>query len=365
MRASLAVLIIVLAAALADAQVRSAGAEPLVIVRNGLYGYVDHNGAVIITPQFLWAGDFENGYGTVYVCGRYALIDKAGRLFPAQTPRGAGELCPKKVGGKIGFVNPDGKLKIKPEFDEVLPFSDGLAAARVNARWGFIDSSGHFAIAPRFDAAFYFREGVGIAQMGSTTLLIDKAGKELARGYEVLSGVTSEGRIPVSRSSKHGYLDLRGAIAIPLAFDGAGTFSEGLAAVQKGTKWGYIDKRGSTVIPFQFDDAGEFGAGLAPVKVGDATGFIDHSGAFAFRLAFEYAPGFRVGDQVSDVSRFWTKSRDFGYVNTSGRVIWGPVPGSPSHTPILGWTTEEKKASCDVVPESVRQAAAALPLGDD
>ena len=347
---------------LAAAQTASAASDLLVVVHDGLYGYIDHNGTQIIPSQFLWASDFENGYGTVYVCGRYAFIASSGKLTSIETSRGGSELRPKRVNSKFGFVDGAGNLKIAPVFDDAMPFSDGVAAVDVNDKWGFIDTNGQFKILPQFDAAYYFREGVGYVMEGDTPLLIDTSGKTIARGYEVLSGVVNEGRIPVSRGDKYGYLELTGSVAIPLTLDGASTFAEGLAAVKKGEKWGYIDKNGSMVIPFKFDSAGDFGNGLALAKLGNESGFIARSGQFAFRLAFEVAPGFWGLRGSTDVSRFWTKTGAFGYVTTSGKVIWGPVPESPDHTPLFGWTDEDKRTSCDVVSESIREAAIKLPV---
>lgn len=365
MKTSVLVVFISLALFTAHAQVSNDTDRLLVVVQNGLYGYIDHSGKVVIDPQFVWAADFDEGYGTVYVCGRYALIDRTGNVLSLQTPRASKQLNPKKIGEKFGFSTADGKLKIQPQFDAALRFSEGLAAVRVGKRWGFIYASGKFAIPPRFDGAYYFRDGVGIAKLGDTTVIIDKAGKELAHGYDVLSGVASEGLIPVSRDDKYGYLDLTGKVAIPLIFDGASTFSEGLAAVQKESKWGYIDKNGALVIPFKFDSAGEFGQNLAPVSLSEESGFINHTGSFAFRLAFASATGFWGADRSSDVSRFWTKSGQFGYVDTSGRVIWGPADGSPDHPPLFGWSAEDKKESCDSVSETVRKMANALPTSED
>ena len=226
---------------LAAAQGTSATSEPLVVVQHGLYGYIDRD-EPDIPSQFLWASGFESGYGTVYVCGRYALIDSSGKLVSIETGRAGSALEPKLVGSKFGFVDGAGNLKITPVFDDAMPFSDGLAAVRVNDKWGFIDTNGQFTILPQFDAAYYFRDGVGYVSEGDTPLLIDTSGKTIARGYEVLSGVVNEGRIPVSRGDRYGYLDLTGSLAIPLKFDGASTFAEGLAAVRK-EKSGAISTR--------------------------------------------------------------------------------------------------------------------------
>jgi len=140
--------------------------EPLVVVQDGRYGYINQDGKVTIRPQFVWAGAFWRGLGTVYVCGRYASIDSSGALLPLRIAV-EGRFEPEKKGEKFGFVDSSGRFRIAPNFDEVLPFSEGLAAVRSGDQWGFIDTSGNFAVPPRFAAAFYFREGVGTATLDS------------------------------------------------------------------------------------------------------------------------------------------------------------------------------------------------------
>ena len=214
-------------------------------------------------------------------------------------------------------------------------------------------------IPPKFKEAYYFDEGVTIVKTDADYLLIDKAGLVLASGYEPsLSGGTAEGRVPACRNDKCGYLNLQGNVAVPLEYDLVGLFSGGLAPVKKHGKWGYIDWDGRVRIPFLFDSADPFSSGLAAIKIGNDSGFIDESGKFVFHLAFESASGF-VWD--SDVSWFWTSDDKFGYVNTSGKVIWGPTRGSPDHWPLLGWTEEGKAESCKGIPRAMRKAVARLP----
>jgi len=208
---------------------------------------------------------------------------------------------------------------------------------------------------------------VGVAESDSGYILIDKSGKILAQGLQFVDVVEDE-RVPASHSGKSGYLDLGGRVAIPFVYDGVTAFSGGLAAIKKGNKWGYVNRDGEVAITPKFDYAGPFGNGLAPAKLGEHTGFIDKSGNFAFSLAFEQAPGFLTGDEESalfiapsDVSRFWTADGRFGYVNTSGHVIWGPIDGNPDHPRLLGWSEEDMTRSCDGIPEPTRRRVAAFP----
>lgn len=339
--------------------------EPLLIVKDGRYGFIDHNGAVVIEPQYYWATDFYDGFAVVFVCGRLVSIDASGKLLPHRPA--TTQLGVKREGEKVGFADGTGKFRIQPVYDDVLPFSDGLAAVEVHGRWGFVDTSGHEVIPPIFKAAYYFQQGVASAETNDGEVLIDKDGNVLAKGFQQLTGGVSEGRIPVSRNDKYGYLDLRGNVAIPLIYEMALSFGNGLAPVKRAGKWGYIDRGGEVVIPFKFDEADVFASGLAPARVGAETGFINRTGAFAFHLAYQSAPGFFGSDNEgfwaveNDVSRFFTADNRFGYVNTSGKVIWGPTVGSPDHAPILGWDDEDRAKSCDGIPQDLRNMIGSFP----
>lgn len=104
-------------------------------------------------------------------------------------------------------------------------FSEGLACVG-GGKWGYVDPSGHFVIKPQFDEVSYFREG--------------------------LASFTVWDQSAASRH-KQGYLDKSGKVVIKPQFDVAQSFSEGLAAVgtRKGSdnyRFGFIDKTGVMVI---------------------------------------------------------------------------------------------------------------------
>ncbi|MEZ5301695.1 MAG: WG repeat-containing protein [Verrucomicrobiales bacterium] len=66
--------------------------------------------------------------------------------------------------GPFGFVDRRGKIAIEGQFDEVLPFSNGLAAARIGDRWGYIDRNGDPQLAFRYSEATPFEEGVAFVR---------------------------------------------------------------------------------------------------------------------------------------------------------------------------------------------------------
>jgi len=331
--------------------------QPLVVIRDGKFGYIDHSGNVVIPPRFYWGGIFSNGFAKVYVCGREVSINVTGRIQPLRVESDGG-LAISHAGSKIGYVDSAGQFRIPARFEDGLPFSEGLAAVKSGGKWGFIDTGAHFQIPPQFDSAYYFHEGVAIAETGNRWVLINQAGRTVSDGFDVLADI-SEGRVLVSRGGGWGFIDFSGKIVVPLIYDSAQRgFESGLTSLGKDGKWGYLDRDGNVVIPFRFDEAGSFFRnGLAPAKIANQTGFIDRAGQFRFMLEYEYSPGFVYGD----VAPFWTKDGHLGYVNETGRVIWGPGADACEHAPLLGWTKEDATKSCDGVAESLRRLVGSFP----
>ncbi|EPS6017597.1 WG repeat-containing protein [Campylobacter coli] len=48
-----------------------------------------------------------------------------------------------------------GKFVIKPKFDSIWDFSEGLAKVKLNGKYGFIDKSGKIIAKPKFDDIRY------------------------------------------------------------------------------------------------------------------------------------------------------------------------------------------------------------------
>lgn len=101
---------------------------------DGRWGYIDSTGSFIIRPQFEQALAFSEGVAAVSVCK------------------------------KFGYINEKGAAVIKPQFDEARSFREGLAAVMIIdmdsvMKWGYIDKAGRFVITPCFECAGDFSDG--------------------------------------------------------------------------------------------------------------------------------------------------------------------------------------------------------------
>ena len=143
-------------------------------------------------------------------------------------------LAAVRIGDKYGYIDKNGRVVIKPDFDFAQIFSEGLARIVMNRRSGYIDNTGNILIPPRFHKAFKFSDGLArVCAPPKKPSLLFRIARLL--GYE----------------DRHGY------------------------------PCGYIDRTGKMVIDYLFLPSSGFVKGYAKVTTLDGVrGYIDHSGKF-------------------------------------------------------------------------------------
>ena len=131
--------------------------KPGIIHKDGLAGFVNTKGKVIISPQFERTFGFSEGIAACKRGNEWFTIDLTGKrlvdlhyddvlyysegLLPvAYCDFGTDK---EKVNGKRhyrwGFCDTNGNEVIPCRYDNVLPFSEGYAAACFHGKWGYID----------------------------------------------------------------------------------------------------------------------------------------------------------------------------------------------------------------------------------
>lgn len=222
----------------------------------------------------------------------------------------AAPLYPLPEDDKWGFVGRDGEWRLAPQWRQVRPFSEGLAAVETADGWGLIDREGSQVIAPGArDADHVVIDGESFAlspykpmaqgcsaatpKDGRPHYVTATGEKWTPSGIadeEVLDlGSFSEGlawaRVARGDSSSVGWIDTEGEMVIGPDYVDGGDFADGRApaAINDGF-WGYIDRSGELVFPRKFilKSAGRYGDGLAPVRLNGDVGFMNQ-GDWAFR----------------------------------------------------------------------------------
>jgi hypothetical protein len=288
-------------------------------------------------------------------------------------------LFPAKWNDLYGFIDVAGNMVIKPQYEEVKEFFEGLAAVNVNGKFGFIDKKGDLVIEPRYKWVHsgFSEDRVAVSIGDKDYIIIDRSGNEIVHdshytciidyyseglcpvkvedalwGFVDKSGVMvikpqfkfansfSEGLSAVDFEGRKGFIDHTGQLQIPNRYKTADSFSEGLALttvlVEKKTagltfwrskeensdkKYGFINKNGDVVIEHRFEYARSFSDGLAAVKTKEKWGFVDRLGNMVINANYSFVENFSEGLVGFSLSN---SSSKYGYMDKTGRVVIEP-----------------------------------------
>lgn len=311
----------------------AAAYDPYAFQRSdGKWGYVDDDHCWVIAPNFDYSFDFREGLAQVKRNDVTLFIDASGEtVFRSQFRRTQdffeGFAAFEVVLGQWGFMARNWTVAVNPVFEEVEPFSQGLAAVSVDGRWGYIDYAGDMVIPPQFDFAGAFREGFALVSIENRWGFISSSGQFAINPIFYLgSGSYSEGLAQVRiDGGKFGYLDTSGRMVIEASFDDATAFSEGFAAVKIGEYWGFIDRAGRIVIEPKFEQAPysssfmEFKEGLSVAFSEGKWGYVASDGLFSIPPQFDDATPFFHGR-----ARVRIGDRSY-YIDRSGHILLDPT----------------------------------------
>ena len=194
--------------------------EGMAAARKGsLWGYIDHSMKFVVQPEFTAAREFSEGLAAVMIPGtpppedanalkdwqknvksKWGFIDKTGKVvIPGQFvdagrfSEGRAPVLPEldvqDAGGSSsgslsggagktwGYVDKDGIMAVKPQFDYAWPFSEGFGRVLVGGKFGYVDKNGKFAVEPKYDTAWEFSKGLARVGMGDKEGYINHDGK--------------------------------------------------------------------------------------------------------------------------------------------------------------------------------------------
>lgn len=335
------------------------------------WGYLDRGGLVRIQPRYSTAGPFRDGLACVSVDGRFGFIDAQGNVQIPLELRGcrafSGGLAPAWGETGWGYVDPQGAWVVPPtmpyandlseglavaasprgaryinargrpafpaEFELAGPFSGGLAPVVVERKLGYIDRSGQLRIAPTlpFDRVIaiteeiLFNDGRAAFSQGCQRRYFDGSAEVDPSNYPLNDPRWM--RLSVQSSScAFGYIDERGAVAVPAELDAAGRYSEGLAVVRRRGARGVelIDVQGQTAVPGLFEAASPFSEGRAFVTLEGRLQLIDRQGQ-----RWPLPEGYRAASPFDDGLARVEGRAGWGYVNAEGRLVWERVASAP------------------------------------
>lgn len=235
--------------------------------------------------------------------------------------------------GLHGYVDLAGKVVISPQFEEAGLFVDGLAKVgkTINGEvlYGVIDRNGKTVLPIRYKRVENLRHNrFGVGKIGEMRYVDEKGEPVVDLVFKGLSRFPLSPGVCMATldGGKVGLLDEKGKWVLPPEYSWMQWTNEEPIAVTKEGKVGYVDMKGKTVIDFRFHSASSFSEGLAVVSFYEkeklARGVIDKKGTLFFRLQEEvevkgnrYNSGFLLMQNAS---------KRVGLIDRAGNQYWLP-----------------------------------------
>lgn len=260
------------------------------VIKNEKYGYIDKDGNILQRTTI------------------YPLIDE-----DEFTRKGSFGLTPYKEGKLVGFKDYTGKVAIKPQWIDVIPFQsfksrgdskDDILWALVldkKCRVGVINTKGEYLIRPEYelytenDWHFDYYRGYFIFdilinnKISSTCYDIDgncivPPGKY---GLDFDKSQLNNMRMLFHSKSSYGIMKMNGEVLFTIK-QKLHAFHEGYAKIEEESdnffdrRYGFIDEKGRVIFPCIFEDAEDFSEGIALVTWKGKQGFVDKFGNSTF-----------------------------------------------------------------------------------
>ncbi len=151
--------------------------------------------------------------------------------------------------GKWGFINDKGEIAIGAKYDDVRPFTEGLAAVVDRGLWGYINSKGESVIETSYMKAHPFVNGLARVR-GSTGLvgLINVKNDTITPLIYHEIGSPKAGLYPVTLNRKKGIINEKNKIVIDILYDDVKIVYPTLFAVKNNEKFEIIDEKGKAIL---------------------------------------------------------------------------------------------------------------------
>ena len=306
-----------------------------------LYGYIDENGKMVISPNYSRVWEFSCGWAKVKEDGEEQFIDKDGKsVIPDPFPDDYYFFFNRirfKEDGKYGMYDENFKVVIPAEYKYLGSCTeDGLILFSEDGEYGYLDKDGKVVIQEQFYDASSFAGGIAVVleKKGDEYRygIIDKKGNLLVDFQKKSLKNLGEGRVSFYNSStgKYGMMDKNGNEIVSAKYDDSWPFTCGLANVVKNGKWGYINTKGEEVIPCRYHDAGYFYDDVADVQKSEDSRWeiIDKKGESLITLKEnEIMADFFINGLGLVCKSDYSQYR---YVNKKGETVYKWEPGSSS-----------------------------------
>lgn len=232
------------------------------------YGFISKQGQWIIPAMYRRTSNFSEGLAYVrtfdnkqgYInIQNEMVIELSSAEYLGDFSHG---LAIVSLNEKYGCINKKGEFAAAPRFDRMYAInSSGSFSAEVGGKWGFFDRNSNEIIKPIYDSLGTYSEGLAFFKNSGKCGFIDEHGDVVIKSIFLDVSSFSGGLASVSLDGEnYGFINKSGEFVIPPKYYQLKDFSEGLAGfrTKTGGKWGYLNTSGEEVIKTKFQSVWAF-----------------------------------------------------------------------------------------------------------
>jgi hypothetical protein len=229
---------------------------------------------------------FDNGFTQIVKDGKVSIIKADGEIklafeYDKAIPFGRNVLLTK--GDRNYIYDSKGKVKLwnYPMDISWQNLSETLKPIKTdNQKWGYINDDGELKIKAEFDEAGSFKNGIAVVCKNGLCGFMNENGKKITDlVYELPDYYAGKEALLAKKDGKFGYLDAEGKVLVSLTYEEIFDFDFIIKAKKDG-KWGFINKNENIVIPLKYDFIEDFNPNKPEFRFQneDRIGWLDKDG---------------------------------------------------------------------------------------
>ena len=292
--------------------------------RGNLYGFMNHKGIEIYTPEYESLSLFNEGLSLAMKNGQYGFIDKLNNIvIPFQYDFAtdfSSERAIVEVGGKSGVINRSGIYILPLEFNDIGQYSEGLIYGSKDSLYGYYDMFGNNVTPEKFTDVFPFSHGKAKIVINSKQGIIDSSGKFIVEPIHKEVFYFSDSLLVFRDSLLYGIKTLTNKIIVKPIYSFIAQLHFGRSIIILNNKLGYLNESGARIIKPIYDvipnylQICSFHEDYAKIRIKGKFGIINKSGNYI--LNPEYTG---LGEIAKTIA--YNKGKQWGYMNVENKSI--------------------------------------------
>lgn len=265
-------------------------------VQEELWGFMDHQGKVMIEPQFTFVDDFSQGRAAVFHKGNY------------------------------GFIEPSGKWIIEPQFSAVLPFYFNMSVVYDDAgNAGLINLFGEWIVKPQYDDIIIVNdEKVWVVQEDKVALFKLKSMQMSSEKYDDFLACPN-GLVIVFDGEIYAVINQNEEVLFSY-IEEILPFGD-LFVVTQNDSMAIVDENNKVILPFDAYTISGFNKnGLTPFELNGKLGYLNEDGEILIAPTLDIFPNWNLfaNFEAGNAKAFQAKTKKYGLINEQGK--WAIPP---------------------------------------